>query len=494
MRWTASALLLAAFPAHAATYEVRPGDDLFAAMEALVAGDELVVHEGVYSTQRESGSWLRSITLEGTSEAPIVVHIAEGAAVRLEGDPARSQNILNLGGSYFTFSGFEMTGGSHGLRLQTLAHATLADLHIHHTGEVGLSANTPASTYDHLTVQGLEIHHTAGHGECMYLGCNDGACTMFNSLVEFNWCHDTTNSSQGDGIELKTGSYGNLIQHNVIVDSHYPGITLYGSDGDPNIVEGNFVINSDDAGIQTVGNAVVRNNVVINAGTYGIFSKASQGFTPSNLYIASNTVVHHSGTDQTACLRANDWTAESTGIVVSNNALYCEGSTAMRLNGGDAFASVTHNVVVGTVDVSAGTSPGAGLNEDFLDPANHVYYPIGAALLETGLPGAVMPSADFDCLLRGDRADVGAYDGTAGAHGGWTLPDGFKWCVEEGDTDEPDTDEPTDTDGPTDTDSPTDTGDGVDDGCSCSTAPSSSSTWLLLLGLATLGARRSRPL
>src|SRR5262249_55609082 len=152
-------------------------------------------------------------------------------------------------------------------------HGTLEDLVIHALGDVGISCNRDGETCDQMTFRHNEIFDTgaAGTGEGMYLGCNDAACTFSNSIVELNYIHDL-GGDQGDGIEIKTGSFGNTVRDNVIVRSNYPGITMYGfaGNGAPNVVERNLVWHTVDNGIQIVGQVVVRNNIVIDCGNNGI--------------------------------------------------------------------------------------------------------------------------------------------------------------------------------------------------------------------------------
>lgn len=67
----------------------------------------------------------------------------------------------------------------------------------------------------------------SGTGEGLYIGCNDAGCTVSESVFEYNFIHDL-GGTQGDGIEIKTGSWGNTVRGNVIVGAGYPAITMYG--------------------------------------------------------------------------------------------------------------------------------------------------------------------------------------------------------------------------------------------------------------------------
>ena len=120
-------LLVIALCANAATTEVNPGEDLFGILENVVAGDEVVVHAGTYTSQQGGGSWFRQLTLNGTADEPIVIRAADGETVVIEGDPGASQNIINIEGSYSTWKGVEMVYGSHGVRIHASDHAIFED-------------------------------------------------------------------------------------------------------------------------------------------------------------------------------------------------------------------------------------------------------------------------------------------------------------------------------------------------------------------------------
>lgn len=439
--------------ARAATLDVWAGDDLWAALDALPPGSEVVVHAGTWTTQQPSGSWYRELVFNGTEAEPIVVRVAEGEAVRVEGDPAGSQNTWNVTGSWYTVQGFEFVYGSHGLRVGGSSHGTFRDNVVHDTLDVGISMNRDGSAYDSMLFAGNEVYDTHGTGECFYLGCNDGACVVSNSIIEFNYCHDTATTEQGDGIELKSGSYGNVIRHNVIVNTNYPGITMYGTyGGAPNRVEGNLVWGTVDNGIQIVGDVEVVNNVVIDAGAYGLCSKASQSATPDDLLVAHNTVLRAGA----GCFRANDWDGVADAVV-ANNALLCDGGTAVRLGGGTGAARFAGNVVVGSSAVTTGVTDGGSAEALVVHPSGPDLFPLEGSALVDGGDGAAAGADDFDCRGRFDAPDVGAYEWFAGGAPAWALQGGFKPCTGKGGGSEDSADTGAVDTGPTDT-APVDTG------------------------------------
>ncbi len=466
-------LILLATAALSATIEVHDGEDLWGPMSALQPGDELIVHEGTWTSQQSGGSWFREVALDGTQAAPIVVRAADGVTPRITGDPGGSQNTLNLSGTWFTFQGFELEGGSHGLRLGTSDHGTLADLHIHHTGDVGLSMNRPGNTFTHMVVRGTHIHDTDGTGECMYLGCNDDGCQVGDSLIELNYCHDT-HGSQGDGIELKSGSYGNTIRDNVIHDTPYPGIVTYGASGrGDNRIERNYVARSGDNGIQVVGEAIVRDNIVIDSTGNGIASKPSQGSSPVDLLIAFNTVVGAGD----SCLRGNEWGGAS-GIVVSSNALFCGGANATKLPNGDG--GVTWSSNVGEGNDESGTLTNSTLDAALPTAVIGDHYPKSPSpLIGAGDASHLGDSIGFDCQGRGTPPDVGALWSESPTLGPWV--EGPKACqaVEPGDTG--DVTDTGDTDEPGDSAQPMDTGPGGNPaGCGCDSGGAGWGWWIVV--------------
>lgn len=116
------------------------GDSLVKAVAALQPGDQLVVSAGTYLI---NPMW--DIKISGTAEAPVWIVAEEGAQVVLT-RPDAKQNVLNIGQGgpvkFLCLRGLEITGGSHGMRLGHCSEIWIDRCHIHHTGNVCLSANS----------------------------------------------------------------------------------------------------------------------------------------------------------------------------------------------------------------------------------------------------------------------------------------------------------------------------------------------------------------
>ena len=328
-------------------------DTLANAVAALQPGDKLVIAAGTYSIER---TW--DIGVSGTPEAPIWIVAEEGAQVTLT-RPDDKQNALNLGQNapvhHLCLRGVEITGGSHGLRLHQCSEVWIDQCHIHHTGAVCLSANSANTRRLFLTRN--HIHHGGGHGEGMYLGANNGEHIMSESVIALNHIHDCT-GSQGDGIEVKQGSWGNLIAENDIHDTQYPCITVYGTAGKPvNIIERNLCRRSADSAMQVQGEAIVRNNVLIGAKGSGFASTDHQGQS-LNLQVIHNTIINTGD-----AFKGGSWNARN-GMVLANNILYSRDKSAMNFPKGKEGVTITGNIVIGDAP-KQGTFRGRGL-EDFV--------------------------------------------------------------------------------------------------------------------------------
>ncbi|MCK6461894.1 MAG: right-handed parallel beta-helix repeat-containing protein [Planctomycetes bacterium] len=282
------------------------GDRLERVLESLKAGDRVVIREGTYTVNGRL-----AVRAPGTEEAPIVIE-GEGAVVITRDD--EKQNVLNIEGGWFTLRGLEIRGGSRGLVIGAAHHVLVTQCEIHGTADAAVTANSADTS--HLSFVGNHVHHTRGCGEGFYLGGNAGKVVTHHTRVVGNRVHDT-GGEQGDGIELKPGSWACEISDNVVERTRYPGILVYGNGGRPerNVVERNIVVGSAEAGIQVAADAIVRNNLVIGARDACIASQPHQGATPRALTIVHNTLVAE-GT----CFRARAWTGD--GLVFANNALF----------------------------------------------------------------------------------------------------------------------------------------------------------------------------
>jgi len=420
VRGVALFTLLTALPAAGAVVEISPSNDVRAAIAALNPGDELVLRGGTYTFSSRF-----AVTAVGTATQPIVIRAKTGESAVIYMNTS-SQNVMEVQNSrYLVLRDLKITGGSHGVRLMSSSFVTIEGCEIYETGDVAISANS-GGTYEGLLIRRNHIHHTNGTGEGMYLGCNSDACRVMNSIIEWNYIHHTNRPSveQGDGIELKEGSAGNIVRHNVIHDTNYPGIITYSTvgNGAQNVIESNLIFNTNDNGIQSAADSIIRNNIVLGA---PIALQTHQSGSPSNQIVAHNTVI----VDGNAIEVRN----ASGSVVIANNAVYSRTGAAIYVSGGNtSLVTLTGNVGTGGVSGVAGSGFTSGnIGTDFVSghyngaPPIDVFPKAGSALVGAG-NAARVTDADFNGTPRNGVADAGAYRFAAGGNPGWTLAAGFK--------------------------------------------------------------------
>lgn len=350
---SAFALLLAVSHAALATvYEARPRDatgDCDEPFEklanALEPGDELIVHDGQYLQ-----SCARRITVRGTAEQPIVIRAADGATPTLTRPNAtrRTQNNIEIVDSaHVIIRGLRFYGGDIGVRFIGGSDIVFEHNEVSGTDNAGVTINSGDAT--RLTFRHNHIHHTgrasrgSTTGEGFYVGCNHAKCTVTDSVFEFNYIHHLRATSDGgnDGIEIKPGSGGNLVQHNRIHDTvdgrEYPCIFVYGGGDKPNVVRHNVLSRCGEA-IQVVADAIVVGNTVRDSTIAGLVATPHKQIgAPRNLVIRDNLFERHP-----ICVHA-DW-RKSDNVVFENNKLLCDDTTAMVVRGADR-AAMSGNIV-----------------------------------------------------------------------------------------------------------------------------------------------------
>ncbi|UCG59292.1 MAG: right-handed parallel beta-helix repeat-containing protein [Phycisphaerales bacterium] len=425
-----------AYSCYGATLEIYPAtvdsqEEFERAANSLKPGDELVLHEGVYS---QTGR--RAVTARGTSEQPITIRAANGERpllTRPADNMYRQNNIEFVDCAYLIIRAIEFRGGSSGVRFIRGHHVTFEDCEISETGNNALTMNS--GDCDSFIIRRNHIHHTglstrgSTEGEGMYIGCHSGSCITTNTLVEHNYIHHLRATSVGgnDGIEIKFGSYGNTVRDNVIHDTNigrrYPGIFVYGGGPRVNIVQGNVIWNAGE-GIQVVSDAVVSNNIIFNCSATGI-TAAPHAAVPQmrNVTIVNNTIVN-----QPVGVRIR-WSGAGN-MIFSNNAVYCHGRTAIDASGLGGSV-LTCNYVEGRLAGAAidgarffdgGTASGA-----FSDPNKQSFWPKPDSVLLNNADPIYVPDVDFNRVVRKTPFDVGAYETEGRANNpGWAIEPGFK--------------------------------------------------------------------
>jgi hypothetical protein len=403
---------------------------------ALQPGDELVLTGGVYC---QTGQ--RKIVLSGEESNLITIRAADGEVpiFTRPDDPKKRQkhNGIEIQATYAEIRGLHFERGDTGVRiLGGTHHLTFEDCEISSTSNNGLTLNSGDT--DSLIIRRNHIHHTglsgkATEGEGIYVGCHDGSCTASNHLVENNYIHHLRGTSSGgnDGIEVKYGSFGNVIRDNVIHDTtigtSFPCIFVYGvRDSEiepPNIVEGNVMWNCGEA-IQLVSDVVIRNNIILDSIT-GIMA-AGHVVVPTkrNVSIVNNTIAGHES--ESLLIRWSD----AANMVLANNAVYSSTGNAVDATGlTNPTVTVRDNYVEGAlvVDSTEGFLDGGTATDAFGEPSARDYWPTVISVLQLNANPSFVTIDDFNGTPRTAPYDVGAYETEGLAENpGWRIVAGFK--------------------------------------------------------------------
>ena len=398
---------------------------------SLKPGDELILHGGTYSQSER-----RSITAQGTPDKSIIIRAAEGQEpllTRSADNAHRFNNIEFVDCAHLIIRGLHFRGGSSGVRFIRGHHVTFEQCEISQTTNNALTMNS--GDCDAFIIRKNHIHHTglsgrgSTEGEGMYIGVHDGSRITTNTLVEGNYIHHLRGVGSGgnDGIEIKFGSYGNIVRDNVIHDTNigtkYPGIFVYGGGKEINVVEGNVIWNAGE-GIQVVSDAIIRNNIIFGCAMTGI-TAAPHAAVPRmrNVRIVNNTIVNHPKGILIRWDKAED-------MILANNAVYCPGSTAIDasgVNNGTFSANYIEGRLTGVTINGSGFCEGATASAVFTDSAQNDYWPRPGSVLVGRADPAYAAELDFNHRPRKAPFDVGAYESEGSEKNpGWKVQTSFK--------------------------------------------------------------------
>ncbi|MBL7188603.1 MAG: right-handed parallel beta-helix repeat-containing protein [Phycisphaerae bacterium] len=418
------------------THKINPAtvdsrEEFEAIANSLGAGEELILRGGTYSQNAR-----RAVTANGTAAEPIIIRAADGEdplLTRPADNRDRYNNIEFVDCSHLVIRGLRFRGGSSGVRFIRGHHITFEDCEIAETGNNALTMNS--GDCDSFIIRRNHIHHTGlsttrqTEGEGMYIGCHSGSCITTNTLVEGNYIHHTRGTSSGgnDGVEIKFGSYANVVRDNVIHDTNigrqYPGIFVYGGGKGINIVEGNVIWNAGE-GIQVVSDAIIRNNIIFDCSMTGITAAPHAAVSHvRNTKIVNNTIIN---SPRGILIR---W-GKASDMVLANNAIYCPGATAVDVSGvgnGTFSANFVEGRVTGATIDGSRFHDGKILPEVFADPARNDYWLRPDSVLSNNADADYAPALDFNRSLRKAPFDVGAYEsGGQAINPGWGVQAGFK--------------------------------------------------------------------
>ena len=189
------------------------------------------------------------------------------------------------------------------------AHARHGTVEISHCLFVG-NAFSAIAFSGRATYERLNIHHNiirSNGAEGIYIGPNSarGQASIADNIIgsksdeEFGWRGEGAHSAfNGDGIDIKPGNHGVVVQRNTITNitgGYGIGILSGGSLVEDNIISDVHIPHGETSGIyvdvhDSFGLATVRHNAISGSQSYGIVVRGSTELRPAAL-IENNSII-----------------------------------------------------------------------------------------------------------------------------------------------------------------------------------------------------------
>ncbi|MCQ2408556.1 MAG: right-handed parallel beta-helix repeat-containing protein [Oscillospiraceae bacterium] len=227
-----------AFPAQAEKTQILVTDteSLIAALADAKAGDEIVVREGLYQNDKNTGKWAAFwAEASGTADRHIILRSEDPAhPATLSGVSQEHKYALNIIGSYWEIRDLRLTNAGKGLFLSKSEHSLVSGCEVYDIGDEGIHI-IDDSSYN--TVENCWIHDTgtveARYGEGVYIGSAKGTAN-YGFECHYNTvrgCRFGPNIA-ADHVDIKEYTYGNLVEY-----CTFDGTGMKGENGGNSFVE-----------------------------------------------------------------------------------------------------------------------------------------------------------------------------------------------------------------------------------------------------------------
>jgi cysteine-rich repeat protein len=295
-------------------FELDPGDDIQAAIDAADAGDVICLNPGLYQ-QSATITVSEEVTITRTSCDPdvIVTRTAGDTATEAIVDGDGSTNVFLIEANNVTLQCLEVRNGEDDLVYNTTSTRTglvVKNNIVHDSSDddgIQLKKAPGAlvqynDVYD-IAGDGINLSDGSDGGQILDnrvhdvstdSGSANGAIYVYNSdnlTISGNLVYDIPNQ---EGIKVGEGSYfgvGGSVTDNVIVDVDQDAINVYMGD---TVVSGNKISDSDSSNgaiyvSYNIDNVSITNNLIENNTTYGVRVGKSSLY-PTNVTVNDNCI------------------------------------------------------------------------------------------------------------------------------------------------------------------------------------------------------------
>ncbi len=222
-------LLLTAAQSQAARIDVYSGQALQQAIQAAVAGDEIVLQPGGYES--EATSTLSGFSnahyfgsANGTAQKPITLRSYSNTNRQILRGTTTSKKIgLYITGDYWIVKDIEITNSAKGIVLDNSNYSVIDNVVVHDIGEEAIHLRDNSSNN---LVKNSRVYNTGlvspGTGEAFYVGSHPGSSDG-KGYVYGAACHNNVigGNTIGPGIaaehiDIKEGTRGTIFEYNVM--------------------------------------------------------------------------------------------------------------------------------------------------------------------------------------------------------------------------------------------------------------------------------------
>ncbi|RED97529.1 Ig-like domain-containing protein [Marinoscillum furvescens] len=212
--------LILALGANATVYNCSSVADIHNALANAVAGDEIVISAGTYTSTGSVNAAYYYGGANGTASNPITIRSASASnKAVLKGNSLSSKTVLRIEGDYWIVKDLEITYGQKGLVFDNSNHSQAINCTIHHFGNEAVHVRDGS---DYVTIDGCTIYNTgnvnAGFGEGIYVGTDKGSWSSYDPYCNYTVVKNCSigPNVRAEAFDIKEGTQETTVEYNTV--------------------------------------------------------------------------------------------------------------------------------------------------------------------------------------------------------------------------------------------------------------------------------------